>query len=96
MDKIYGYVIKVSTPSIINSYTRKIGFYTNCYQTSVNGERGTWIGFTSRDDEWNKIKQFKTYKAAENKLNFLKKKIDMNGYMWDWELSIEPILEEDL
>ena len=89
------YIIRVVAP--INDWNIDTGFFTGCYQAVIPGEhRGTWIGFTDRDEEWSLIKQFKTYKAAENKIKFLEKKIEENGYMWDWKLSIEEITQEDL
>lgn len=88
------YVIFVEVP--ITAHIKQYGFFTKCYQASVNGERGTWIGYTMENNRWQQIKQFKTLKAAENKLKFLEQKIDENGYMWDWKLSIQEIKEEDL
>ena len=88
------YVISVKTTI---GWTTQIGFFTKCYRAGTTGEGiATWIGFTDRDEEWSKIKQFKTYKEAQNKLKFLEKKIEENGYMWDWELAIEQITEEDI
>lgn len=88
------YVISVKAPI---SWGTQIGFFTKCYRAGTSGEGcATWIGFTDRDEEWSKIKQFKTYKEAQNKLKFLEKKKEENGYMWDWELAIEPITEEDI
>lgn len=88
------YVIFVEAP--ITSWNKSVGFYTGCYTASINSNKGVWIGFTDRDEEWKNVKQFKTLKAAENKLKFLHKKIDKNGYMWSWKLSIQEITEEDL
>ena len=52
----------------------------------------TWIAFPSDNGpEAHKIKIFKTYKEAKKKLEFLKKKINQNGYMLHWELEIEEV-----
>ena len=88
------YVIFVKAP--ITPWNVQSGFYTGCYRGKTNEGPATFIGFTDRDDNWMRIKQFKTLKAAENKLKFLENKIDDNGYMWDWELSIHEITEEDM
>ena len=88
------YVIAIRVP--LSYWHTEAGFFTNCYKGQTNEGKATFIGFTNRDEEWMKIKQFKTRKAAENKLAFLQKKIDENGWMWDWELSIQEITKEDL
>ena len=86
------YVIFVKAP--ISDWHQPSGFYTNCYKGRTNEGLATFIGFTNEDEEWAKIKQFKTLKAAQNKLQFLQNKIEENGYMWNWELSIRQITKE--
>lgn len=88
------YVIFVEIP--ITAHIKEYGFFTKCYQVSINGERNTLIGYTQKNNRWQQIKQFKTLQGAEKKLKFLQQKIDENDYMWDWKLSIQEVEEEDL
>lgn len=83
------YVIKVFCP--YNAWNKEEGYFTCCYRCKSSNEESasTWIGFTHRKEEKELIKIFKTLKAAENKIKFLEEKIKENGYMWDWQLSVE-------
>lgn len=86
------YRIKVIAP--ISSWNVEEGYFANCYRCRPSSEdsAATWINFISeKAPDANKIKLFKTLKEAENKVKFLKEKIDLNGYMWHWELEIEEI-----
>lgn len=84
------YRIKVIAP--ISNWNKEEGYFTACYRCKPLSEDSatTWIAFTNEcGPEAYKIKLFKTKKQAENKLNFLEQKIQENGCMWDWELTIE-------
>lgn len=87
------YRIKVTAP--ITNWNIETGYFTNCYRCKSSSEdsAATFIGFTDRKEEQHLIKTFKTYKAAQKKIDFLKQKIDENGYMWHWILEIEEVQE---
>lgn len=87
------YRIKVTAP--ITAWNIEKGYFTCCYRVKPSSEDSatTFIGFTDRQQEKHLIKTFKTYRAAEKKVEFLKQKIDENGYMWHWELEIEEVQE---
>lgn len=81
------YVIKVIVP--ITSWNTDWGYFTSCYRSHTNEGYCTWIGYDRIEEKlW---KKFKSYKSAENKIKFLKEKVDLNGYMCDWKFEIEEI-----
>lgn len=86
------YRIKVTAP--LTAWNVEQGYFICCYRCKPASEENcaTFISFSNLHDlDGNKIKIFKTYKEAEKKLEFLKEKINQNGYMWHWELEIEEI-----
>ena len=90
------FVIKVKAP--ITTLNVQTGYFRCCYRCKPAGEDGsvTFIAFTDLEMEKHKIKKFKTYKQAENKIKFLKEKIEKNAYMYNWTFEIEEVINEHI
>lgn len=89
------YRIKVIAP--ITARIIDFGYFVCCYRCRPQSEDGlaTFICYAKPNDlDGDKIKIFKTYKEAKKKLEFLKEKINKNGYMWHWKLEIEEIKKQ--
>lgn len=82
------YVIKIFEKNV-SQIEIPIGYFYKCYICSVHQEKGTFIGWSEKEN----CKKFKTKKAAENKILFLNQKKEINHYLDDFRFEIEEINE---